>query len=258
MLAFLLVADSSVAQAPNAVTKLSGVYKGKTVFIQNTYNPTLKQFCIQELYVNDNQILFNPNSSAVKLDFEGFDAYIPVVIKIVHKDSICTPVILNPDAITFHSIFSFEKIELSDTTLTWSAKGEAKGSAYAIEKIQGGLWTEEALVESKEQFEGSSYVHYPILETGPNKYRIKYTFPNGEYIYTREIDLHYYPEPVTFKPPKTSRYLYFSRNTPFEIYDAKGAQVLTGIGKEIDLAPIADGNYVIYFDGKDPGSFIKD
>ena len=127
-----------------------------------------------------------------------------------------------------------------------------------LKMIQSGLWSEEATIESKGLFGGAGYSHFPLLETGPNKYRIKYVFPNGDYLYTREIDLHYYPDPVTFKPNKTSRYIYLSRSTPYEIYDGKGTLVLNGVGKEIDLAPIPDGNYVIYFDRKDPGTFTKE
>ena len=107
--------------------------RGKPVFIQNSYDNSTKQFCIQDLYVNDRKVPINPNSSAIKLDFTGLDEFVPVVIRIIHRDSVCRPVILNPDAITFHSVFGFGQIMLTDSTLTWQTKGEVNGAYYVVE-----------------------------------------------------------------------------------------------------------------------------
>lgn len=254
---WILLVNAGIWYGPGT-TKITGVNKGKTLFIQNPYDSKTGLFCVNEVYVNDQKVSINANSSAIKLDFATFDKFIPLAIKIVHKDS-CSPVIINPDAIQFHSVFTFDKVDLTDSTLNWTIKGEQAGGFYQVEKIQNGLWTEEGNYPAKGHFEGASYTHFPVLETGPNKYRIKYAFPNPEeYLYSNEIDFHYYPEPVTFKPAKTDRYIYFSRTSPYKVFDAKGKLVIDGIAKEIDVALLPDGEYVIYFDGKDPGVFTKE
>jgi hypothetical protein len=255
--ALVLIAMELVFAQETATTKVAGVYKGRPVFIQNTFDPISKDFCINEIRVNDMAINFNKRLSAIKVDFKGVDLYTPVTLKIAHKDS-CNPIIINPDAILYHSIFSFNEIIVSDTVLIWKTAGEKEGGRFFVEKIDFGIWQEEAEVEASGTFGGATYTHYPKTEEGSNKFRIKYVFPDGQYIYSREIDFHYYPEPVTFTPQKTSKMLYFSRSATFKIYDAGNNVVMEGQGKEADVSRLPLGSYVIYFNEEDPGLFIKD
>ncbi len=200
---------------------------------------------------------FNPKLSAIALDFDRVDLYAPVTIKIIHKDS-CNPIILNPDAIFFHSTFSFKEVYLTDSILYWKAVGDKSGASYYIERYDGGIWKEVANFESKGVYAGTSYEYIPNLEEGPNKYRIKYVFPDEKYLYSREIDYHYYPEPVTFSPKRTNYLIRFSRNASYKIYDPKDSVVLEGVGTQVDVRRLWKGEYVIYFDGKDPGIFVKE
>lgn len=240
-----------------STTQLAGVYQGRTLFIQNSYDPVLKEFCVKEVMLNGQMLNLNYKSSAIKIDFKQIDVHSPVSIKILHKEA-CHPTIINPDAIFFHSVFSFEEIQVSDSLISWKTVGEKEGGGqYAIEYIEGGLWTEQSTIVAQGKFEGATYTHSPKVSVGSNKFRIKYIYPSGDFLYSCELDLHFYPEPVTFQPKVTNSKIIFSRRAYFQIYDAGSTQVLDGTDAEVDVSRLPRGEYVIYFDGDDPGMFTK-
>ncbi|MEM6734926.1 MAG: hypothetical protein AAF620_02535 [Bacteroidota bacterium] len=242
-------------------TNLAGVFQEKTLFIQNPYNRNTKEFCVKEVMINGKKLITNYNLSALKVDFEGLDSYTPVKIKIIHKDSLCNPVIINPEAILFHTTFRFNGVSLTDSAFTWYTKGERGVGEFEVEQLYNGRWIDQEAVTASGRYEGQQYVHYPKLEEGSNKYRIRYNFPPGsriEYLYSQEIEYEFYPGPVEFKPKLANTRLYLSRPSHYEIYDKGETLVLKGQGSEIDLQILKRGKYIIYFDGKDPGVFVKE
>ncbi len=238
--------------------EIIGVYQGKTLFIQNPYRPTEKRFCIRSVFVNNRRLDLNYDLSAIKIDFENNDMFTPVTIRVVSSDSICSPIIINPDAILFHTSYKFTHVSLSDTALVWETEGEREAGTYFVEKLQNGIWLEMDRISAKGLFELAEYRYIPRLEEGGNKYRVKYEFGNDKYLYSSEVDFDYYPEPVTFSPKTTSRKLTFSRPAFYEIYDGNSKLVLSGQGLEVDVTRLWPGDYVIYFDGRDPGVFTKE
>ena len=140
----------------------------------------------------------------------------------LHKDTICSPIIINPEAILFHTIFRFSSISLSDSSLTWVTKGERGIGSFEIEKLEDGIWRSYDVIEARGVYEGATYSVIPALDEAANKFRVKYAFPaggRGKYLYSTEVDYDHYPEPVEFKPHSAKTRLYLSRTTPYEIYD---------------------------------------
>ncbi|MEM6643682.1 MAG: hypothetical protein AAF616_11940 [Bacteroidota bacterium] len=250
------------ATAPGKMeTSLAGVFQNKTLFIQNPYNRTKRSFCIEDIRVNDISLELNYKVSAIKLDFTGFDPFTPVKVKIFHADSLCTPTIINPEAILFHTIFRFSEISLSDSAFYWYTKGERGKGEFQVERLYNGIWVSQEEIQGSGRYEGQAYSHFPLLEEGSNKYRVKYSFPAGgrfSHLYSQEIEYEHYPDPVEFKPKSAKTKLTLSRASHYEIYDKGNSLVLEGQGSEIDVTVLRRGNYVIYFNGKDPGSFIKE
>lgn len=242
-------------------TNLAGVYQGKTLFIQNPYNRSTRTFCVEKILINNEPLILNYKLSALKLDFEGYDLFTPVNVTVVHADTICSPIIINSEAILFHTIFRFSTISLSDSALLWTTKGERGIGQFVVEKLENGFWHEKEIIEGNGVYEEASYSHVPELNEGANKYRVRYKFPSGSranHLYSLEIDYDHYPEPVEFKPASAKTRLYLSRMTPYEIYNDSSNLVLTGHGIEIDVTVLRQGRYIIFFDGKDPGTFIKE
>ena len=259
---FLLTLMPSEGQELSSMeTNLAGVFQNKTLFIQNPYNRNTREFCIEEVRINGRKVETNYNLSALKLDFDGFDPYTPVKIKVLHKDSVCNPIIINPDAILFHTIFRFSEVSLTDSTFRWYTKGERGVGDFEVEKLSNGFWVDQEVIQAGGRYEGQEYVHYPSLDEGSNKYRIRYNFPRGSrvtHLYSQEIEYEFYPEPVEFKPKSAKTRLYLSRATHFEIYDKGQNLVLEGQGNEIDVRVLRRGEYIIYFDGRFPGVFTKE
>jgi len=240
---------------------LAGVFQGKTLFIQNPFNKKSMSFCIREVQINEKSLDINYDLSALKIDFKGYDLFTPVKVKVIHDDTLCSPVIVNPEAILFHTIFRFSAIQLTDSTFTWSTKGERGIGSLTVEKLENGFWEEQEVLTASGDYEGAAYVHYPSLEEGANKYRVKYDFPVGSriaYLYSQELEVEYYPEKVDFNPKSVKTHLYFSRASHYEIYDQGNNLVLEGQGKEADVRGLRKGRYVIYFNGRFPGGFNKE
>ncbi|MEO9871305.1 hypothetical protein [Ekhidna sp.] len=247
--------------ATKAETNLAGVYQGNTLFIQNPLDQSDRKFCIESIYINEELLNINYKLSAIKIDFKEYDLFTPVKIRVVHRDTLCTPTIINPEAILFHTIFRFTSVSLTDSALVWSTKGETGMGEFEVEKLMNGVWVDQEVQEASGLYKVANYTHFPNLEEGANQYRIKYNFPRGSrtrYLYSWEVDFDHYPEPVDFKPKSAKTRLYLSRSTHYEIYDAGSKLVLEGQGIEIDVTVLRQGQYVIYFNGKDPGTFIKE
>lgn len=256
--AFVLIVLCSVTmQQPPVSKEIVGVYQGTSLFIQNPYRPETRTFCIEKILVNDRPLSINYKVSAIKIDFDESDLYTPVAIKIISSDSTCRPVILNPDAIRFHTSYKFLAIDLTDSLLYWKTEGERTAGTYTVEKFKDGIWQNIEEIDALGRFEEAAYKHIPQLDEGANKYRIKYSFGNGRYLYSRELDYDFYPEPVTFKPKQVRNQLQLSRPASYEIFDPNGEMVLSGQGQTIDVSFLIPADYVIYFDGRDPGVFSK-
>jgi hypothetical protein len=240
-----------------ASKEVIGVYQGTPLFIRNPYLPERQAFCVKAVYVNREKVQLNYELSALKIDFQNQDLYTPVTVRIVSNDTLCEPIIINPDAIFFHTTYKFLEFNLSDTLLTWTTEGEREQGIYTIEKYSNGVWREQTQVSAKSNFDKASYEYPPDLDEGANKYRIKYDNGRGAYLYSREIDYDFYPEPVTFTPKNPQFIITFSRPANYEIFNAKNEVVLEGYGKEVDISRLLSGDYVIYFNGTDPGAFTK-
>lgn len=239
-----------------AVTSYTGVYQGKSLFIQNPYDQEINGFCITSVSINGKQQAFNYKLSAIKIDFTGMSKNSPVTIRITHRAG-CSPIIINRDAINYHTTFSFQEISVTDSVLVWQTRGEREHTRYVLERYENGIWLEQDTIPAEGTFGGSMYVHFPEIKEGANKLRLRYIFPGGNYLYSREIDFHHYPEPVTFTPFVAERELVLSRAARYEIFDAGGDLVLTGKGATVDISKLPRGEYVIYFNDTDPGAFTK-
>ena len=99
---WFLVFFSGFQIDPDYSTEYIGVFRGNNLFIQNPYRNLSSDYCIKKIDLNGNTLNLNYQLSALVLDFNGIDLFSPVSIKIFPKDSICKPVVINPDAIFYH------------------------------------------------------------------------------------------------------------------------------------------------------------
>ncbi len=251
---FVLSLVSLDAQITTNEISYTGVYKGTPLFVQNPYMPHLKTYCIKEIRVNKQRVNLDYNRSALILSFDQNDKFTPVSIQITYSDSTCVPIFLNPDAITYHSVFGFELIAINDSSIVWNSRGEEANGMYEVESYNLGFWESEELITAKGIFGGTLYEYFPNYREGINKYRVKYT--EGERIlYSEEVEYVFYAEPISFK--RQGNTLVLSRGCEFIVYDAESMEVLSGTGKEIDISSIPSGDYTLAFNEKQFELFRK-
>lgn len=233
---------------------LTGVYKGKELYIQNPYQVDSGRFCIQTIHVNGKKITSNLSLTAVRLAFRGVDMYTPVSVKIFHEDS-CKPRIVNPEAVLYHSNFKFDSLVLNDSVMHWYTKGDRRDGRFLIEKLTVDRWDVVKTMRSKGRFDGAQYVYFPEHKDGGNKYRIKYELPEGRYLYSVEMEHYHYPDGVTFSPRVVTDKMTFSREASYEILQ-EGEVILKGRAKEIPLRRLNPGDYSIVIEGEED-TFVK-
>lgn len=249
--AYLLYTSALLGQE----TAITGVNKGHSLYIQNTYQKETNEFCINEIIINDRALDANLKLSAIKLNFKSVDLFAPVSVKVMHKES-CKPRFINPESILYHSSFKFDSLFLNDSILTWTTKGDRREGKFIIEQLKADFWESVEKIRSKGIFEGTQYVFFPLHHDGGNKYRIKYELPNGRFLYSKEMEFVYYPEPVTFSPRVVQDRITLSRNAEYEIMNSIGDVILRGQAKEIPLRLLKPGDYVILIEGLSD-SFVK-
>ncbi len=239
---WILVFGGLSAQNQAHEISYSGVYRGEPLFVQNPYSPQLKTYCIKEIIVNGRAVKINYNRSALMLDFENVTEFSPVSIHISYSDSLCIPSLVNPDAIRHHSVFGFKTVIISDSSIVWSVKGEHENGSYTVEKFNLGYWEPEQNVQAKGVFGGAQYTYFPVYEEGPNKYRVRYV-ENDEETVSQEVEHVFYADPITVQ--RNGNKLTLSRSSSYVINDADNFDVLSGVGKEIDISSLTHGEYYL-------------
>jgi hypothetical protein len=229
-------------------TVLTGVYQGHSLYIKNPYEPEIDKFCIQSITVNKKKIDINLRLSALKLNFKNEDLFTPIIVRIKHDEG-CKPKFINPESILFHSSFKYDSLFISDSIMSWHTKGDKREGVYIIEKLAEGYWDEVATINSKGEFEGADYVYFPSFKPSGNKYRIKYSLPNGRFLYSEELEVFQFDDPITFSPKSVSDKITLSRYSEYEILDMEGNLIVSGAGRVIPLRKLKKGDYMIYLEG---------
>ena len=236
-------------------TALTGVFKGHSLYIQNSYQRDSGEFCINEIFVNDKKINVNLKLSALKINFENVELFSPVSIKVNHK-VYCNPRIVNPEAVLYHSSFKFDSLFLNDSLLTWHSKGDKKNGVFKIERLEDDYWETLTRIRAKGYFDGAQYVYFPEHKAEGNIYRIKYQLPNGRYLYSEEMEFFKFPEEVSFSPKNVEDVITLSEKAPYIITNEFGKEIMKGNSKIIPVGMLKPGEYNIKLEGKNE-SFTK-
>lgn len=233
-----------------------GVYKGKSLYIHNPFVRSDSGFCINEILVNNQPMNINLNSPAIEVSFRKDLMYKPVALRLLHKSN-CVPKILNPDAIVIHSSFKFVELQLNDTMMTWTTKGDRDDGQFTVERLGAEIWNTDTVIQAKGEFKGASYRYYPLLTSGTNKFRIKYSLPSGRYLYSHELEHEYYPALIEISPLVVTTELTLSRAVDWEITTLEGRTIVKGKAKVIPLRRLKAGDYYIRLGEEQIESFIK-
>jgi len=233
------------------VLTVIGEYKGQNIFIQNTFDPTTKEFCVVSVYVNEEEKLRDPVSTAVEVDLAGFEMDQKIEIKIVYRKG-CKPKIINPQALE-DGAFAFKQITLTKEKITFITRGEKLGNKVIIEQYEGNVWVQMIKLDSKGSMSENVYELKIQHHSGLNKYRLVYFDENNKDHYSHEYYFHSSQVPVSFYPEKVEDLIYFHSDHPvyYRITNKNGEIVSEGIGKTIDCSKLENNeSFDIYFDNQ--------
>lgn len=238
------------------VLTLQGVYQGKNLYVQNPFTGNMRDFCTNEVFVNDKLVLNNVQSSAFEIDLSFLNMNDPVTIKINHKDD-CKPKILNPQVIKATSAFTFTAINVDADMITWVTKGEKPRGRFFVEQFKNNAWSTIRELSGKENAIINNYNAEGSNHSGLNKYRIKYLQNDGQVFYSQVSEFLSDLKPIEMYPKRVTDKIYLSRAADYEILDQYGNVISKGNKKEIDLIKASTGVYYLNVDNKTIKFFKK-
>jgi hypothetical protein len=226
--------------------KITGVYLGKNIYIQNPLSNDRVSFCSEEVYLNGNKIFIDVERSAFEIDLSSVGLNKSVFIKIVHKDS-CSPKVINPEAIKpiMAKKFRFQNVLITNSQLSFSTSDEMPLSLFSIEKSLEGDWIRIDTLNAKGSRDINQYSIAINHEEGNNRYRIQYIPFEGKAHLSEEIEFDFTGDPVAYDVSKHKDKIVLSKPAAYEIMDENGNKVKSGKTEEILLSDLRPGIYYI-------------
>jgi hypothetical protein len=220
---------------------LSGVYRGRDIFVQNPYLNAEGSYCITSILVNGKQIIEAPATSAVKIDLTDFaiDAQVDIIVN--HHTS-CLPKILNPEVLNTGSGFQYLQVMADDASISWVTTGELPGDGkYILEKLKLDGWIPIDSVHGKGNLDNNQYSIGVDHYAGDNRFRLRYRY-GGEDVLSEEFEFYSDLEPITYYPEGTVYDLIsLSRPTDYVIKNYEGEVLLKGVGQDINVESLPYG-----------------
>ncbi|GAB4125049.1 MAG: hypothetical protein OHK0045_08300 [Raineya sp.] len=229
--------------------KLTGVYQGKNIYVQNPLKADQRTYCTEAVYVNGSKILDNPRSSSYEINLSKFAINAPLEIRIVHSKD-CKPKVINKYVIEVKTKFKFISFTADDKSLNWTVEGESSNSVYYVEQFSNNNWTNIKVLTAQAQQNTNSYSLPVSHSTGQNTYRIKHQEKSGQIAYSQTISYNSVQGMVKFYPRNVSNKIYFTANVSYEISNVRKQIIKKGKGKEVDLSNLQRGVYYISFDNR--------
>lgn len=235
--------------------ELSGIYLGKNLFVRNPLAEG-NSFCVTNIFVNGQELVNLPRSSAIQIDLSTFMINESIKIKVVHKDG-CAPSFINPDVITNSRGFAFLFTQIDDNSINWITTGESPDGYFELEKVKWKGWQRIDSITGKEQIDNNQYSVEAKHYAGDNQYRIIFYENQGEVFKSEEVNFYSLIKPVTFFPiDKVIDLISLSRATDYEIYNETGDLILEGFGDYINVDHLDYDEYTIIIENE-PAQIYK-
>lgn len=230
---------------------LSGVYRGRDIFVQNPYTNVEGSFCIAYIEVNGVRVIEQPDLSAVKVDLSKFSINDSVNILIKHL-SMCEPRILNADVLDAGNSFAYIQIIADDASISWVTTGELPGRGwYEILKMKLEGWTPIDTVLAKGNLDNNQYSVGVDHYSGENLFMIKFhyndlTTPSEEFSFYSDL------EPISYFPEdKIYDLITLSRNTDWVIKNHEGKILLQGYGRDLVVSSLPYGELIMVIENNE-------
>ncbi len=241
--------------------KLSGIYRGENLYVENPYSSSGVGFCVSEILVNGNTSTDEINSSFFEIDLSIYNfKYGDLIdIAIIHRDG-CIPRVLNKEVLTPESTFEMQIIVVDKGGfLKWATLKEHGSLPFIVEQFRWNKWVRLGSVNGKGTDKLNRYNFSIDFHSGVNKFRVKQVGSNNKPRYSKSVEyINNIPE-ITFIPGnggKVVERIFFSASTRYEIYDYYGKIAKTGDSDQINVSALKSGSYFLNYDNKTE-TFIK-
>ena len=233
--------------------KITGIYNGEALIVNNPFGPTGVDFCVYDVKVNGKNASANVNSNTFEINFTkyGIETGDNISITLKHKSG-CVPEIINPEVVKPKSTYKLVniKIDRENSKLTWVTKGERGELPFVVQQYRWKKWIPVKKVMGKGTSGKHKYTVDVPIHSGKNKFRIKQTDYTGKPNYSKELTFRSVKQPVKFEKKWFKGEIQFSAETKYEIFDSYGKKITAGYGSKIDLSDLENGTYYMNFDNK--------
>jgi hypothetical protein len=233
---------------------IKGVYQGKNVYVQNPYNVEQKEFCTEEVYLNNVKVLSSIRNSAFTINLSNLEIGTPVEIRIKYKAD-CSPKVVNAYVLQSNSKYTFENLAIVDKEINWELKEDVLGGRFIIEKYTENYWkpiSTSQIILNQKQYKVAVAQYFT---NGTNKFRVKYLSPTEEVSISNNLDYEVMDENAILSLDASNK-IRLSKEASYEIIDEDGNKIQDGKGREIGIANLDPGVYYINYENKSE-KFLK-
>ncbi|MFT7614280.1 MAG: hypothetical protein ACI9J3_003262 [Parvicellaceae bacterium] len=245
---FSLVLFSSlgICQAKSDTLIVDGIYRGKNLKIDNR---SKKGNCTQRILVNGKLAFHNKESKGFEIQLKnmGFSYADSIHVYLIHKAG-TPPKVLNLEKILLEEVDADNFKVDEKGVLEFRAMGEVAPLHYIVEGYRWGHWVKMDTLSGVGNTDEQKYKTTIALNEGENLFRIvRPNFSLRSAIITDTLKVKF--DGIIKQNVLTKRKsIIFARSTFFEVYDAYGVKIQTGIGSEIDCSHMDTGEYYLNFD----------
>ncbi len=233
--------------------KMTGIYHGKNLFVQNSLlNDKEGLFCITNVTVNGENIPDEIRSSAFVISLDRMDIELGENITIIFThESNCAPLIINPEVLKPLSTYELVGYKLQDGFLAFETTREASRLMFYVEEFRWGKWVQIDEFEGIGGPENNDYRVKIYPHNGMNIYRLKQIDHLDRISYSDTLKLHLEIDEVKLLTKKRAKdKIEFSAETLYELYNEFGERIRFGGGAIIDVVGLKDGMYYLSWDDK--------
>ncbi|HBG71224.1 MAG: hypothetical protein A2W93_02085 [Bacteroidetes bacterium GWF2_43_63] len=231
---------------------ITGYYFGKNLVVINPMNGD--RFAVESVEVNGNKTSDEINSSVFEIDFSALELNQgdPVSVNISYYIGAENPIVFNPDALEATSNFSFKSSFLEKKTekMAWTITGSPGTEAFEVEQYRWEKWVRIGTVNAKDSVSQNTYSCKIVPHFGKNLFRVKLVDPKGNIAYSTPVKLQSKTPEVLLVKTTVDTQVDFSGETLYQIYDEKGAKMLSGTSTSVDVTSLPSGKYWVNYDNK--------
>lgn len=242
----------SVFKGSASILILEGKFHRENIFVQNFFGENGVGFCATEIKVNGKITTDEVNSSAFEIDFTALNI-LPgqkVIIEISHKSN-CTPVVLNPEVLKPRATFEVVSMNINSAgILKWTTKNETGALPYIIEQFKWNKWVFVGEVQGIGSPDSHDYSFQISTHSGENKFRVKQVGLSITPKVSSAVIINSMTDKPSFMLTKDHKFIQYTNETAFEVYDAYGSIVKRGFGKQTTIDNLRKGKYYLCYDNQ--------